>query len=79
MFTTKVVLVNEQTNEIFVQGDDVRVGFENGTLLVGYIEEVDSAYDNIQIGAPFLEENIKIDTSDITSIEKIRFQKVSKK
>jgi len=70
MFTTKTVLINEQTNEVFSQGEDVKIGLDNGTVLVCYIEEVDANYDYVQIGAPFLEDNIRIDTSDIVSVIK---------
>lgn len=72
MFEVKATLINHKTKESFVEMDDVKITFENGTVLFGFINEVDLSYDQIELIVPFVEHVIPIRTDDIQTIEKIK-------
>lgn len=70
MFEVKATLINHETGESFIEMDDVKVTFENGSVLVGFINDISLSYDQIGLNIPFIEDIVHIHTDEIQSITK---------
>lgn len=71
MFEVKATLINLETGESFIKNDDVKITFENGSVLFGFIDEADLSYNQIELNVPFVEGIIQIRTDEIQTITKI--------
>ena len=72
MFEVKATLINLETGESFIENDDVKITFENGSVLFGFINEVNLSYNQVELNIPFIKNIIHIHTDEIETITKIK-------